>query len=271
MVSKCVFPVAGLGTRFMPVTATVPKELLPVSFSPLITYGLLEAYEANIKEFAFVVSKKKKAIRDFFDNEISFLSNDSKQLKHIEWHNQLIKNCEFEYIEQKQMLGLGHAISTAESFINGQKFAVILPDDLCYSQNQVLIDKMIKVSNQYPDSCIVALEEVAIEEVSKYGIVSGYYAKDDEIFCINDMVEKPNIDKAPSNLAIIGRYVLTPNIFSVLSKTLPDSKGEIQITDALKVLAKSGNVIGVINKGKRFDCGNPNGLLSANNFFKEHI
>ena len=269
MIKKCLFPAAGYGTRFLPATKAVPKEMLPILTKPLLQYGVEEALSAGITNMAIVTGRGKRAIEDHFDNAFeleSQLSGTSKDhyLKEIK---EIIKKSTFTYVRQKQMLGLGHAILTGEPLIGDEPFAVILADDLCdYDENSV-ISQMIKIYNQY-QCTIVAIEEVPMSQANKYGIIAGNLVDNtNNIYQVTDMVEKPKEKDAPSNMAIIGRYILTPDIFDILRKTEPSKYGEIQITDALLTLAKQGKVIAYKFKGKRFDCGGLKGYVEATNYF----
>jgi len=268
MISKCLFPAAGYGTRFLPATKAVPKEMLPVITKPLLQYGVEEALSAGITNMAIVTGRGKRAIEDHFDNSYeldSQLIGTSKE-SYLTEIKEIIMKSTFTYVRQKTMLGLGHAILTGKPLIGDEPFAVILADDLCCSDENNVMSQMIKIYNQYNCS-VVAIEEVPISQTSKYGIITGNLVdKSNDIYQITDMVEKPKETEAPSNMAIIGRYILTPDIFDILEKIKTDKSGEIQITDALKVQAKQGKVIGYKFKGKRFDCGSIKGYLEANNY-----
>jgi UTP--glucose-1-phosphate uridylyltransferase len=269
MITKCLFPAAGFGTRFLPATKAVPKEMLPIINKPLLQYGVEEALSANINNIAIVTGKGKRSIEDHFDNSIeleSVLKETSKEF-YIKDIKDIIEKATFTYVRQKKMLGLGHAILTGEPLIGNDPFAVILADDLCISSNSSVLSQMINVYNKYKCS-VIAIEEVPINMTGSYGIIKGDLIGDSSrIFRISDMVEKPDPKNAPSNMAIIGRYILTPDIFEILKSTMPDKNGEIQITDALLSQAKKGNVIGYKFKGTRFDCGSVNGFIKATNYF----
>jgi|TARA_B100000795_G_C22805037_1_gene444285 UTP--glucose-1-phosphate uridylyltransferase len=273
MINKCLFPAAGYGTRFLPVTKSVPKEMLPILTKPLLQYAVEEALLAGISNMAIVTGKGKRAIEDHFDNAYeleSQLSGTSRESSLNEINN-IINKSTFTYIRQKQMLGLGHAILTGEPLIGEQPFAVILADDLCECPDQGLISKMLEIFNQYKCS-VVAIKEVPLNQTKKYGIVSANLLNNsNDIYEVNNMVEKPDIECAPSNLAIVGRYILTPDIFNILKKTKPDKNGELQITDALNIQAKKGKLLAYKFKGTRFDCGSVRGYLDANNHFAKKI
>ena len=269
MINKCLFPAAGYGTRFLPATKAVPKEMLPVLTKPLLQYAVEEALSADVTNMAIVTGRGKRAIEDHFDNAFeleSQLSGTPKESCLIEI-KEIIDRSTFTYVRQKEMLGLGHAILTGEAIIGNEPFAVVLADDLCYSPTNGVLSQMIEIYNKYQCS-IVAIEEVPMNETSKYGIISGSRIDDSKnIYKVLDMVEKPETNHAPSNLAIIGRYILTPDIFNILEGIKPDKNGELQITDALKFQAKQGKVLAYKFKGTRFDCGSIEGYIEATNHF----
>lgn len=273
MIKKCLFPAAGYGTRFLPVTKAVPKEMLPILTKPLLQYGVEEALSAGITNMAIVTGRGKRAIEDHFDNAYeleSQLSGTSKEhyLKEIKG---IIKKSTFTYVRQKQMLGLGHAILTGEPLIGDEPFAVVLADDLCDCADNGVISQMIEIYNQYQCS-VVAIQEVPMHQTNKYGIIAGKPIENsNNTYQVTDMVEKPEEKNAPSNMAIIGRYILTPDIFNILKNTKPDKRGEIQITDALQIQAKRGKVIAYKFKGRRFDCGSVKGYLEATNHFANNL
>ena len=271
MIKKCLFPVAGYGTRFLPATKAVPKEMLPILTKPLLQYGVEEALSAGISNMAIVTGRGKRAIEDHFDNAYELelqLSSTSKE-HYLKELMEVIQNSTFTYVRQKQMLGLGHAILTGEPLIGNEPFAVVLADDLCDFSGNEGISQMIKLYNQYKCS-VVAIEEVPMDQTSKYGIITGKPIKNSKnTYLVTDMVEKPSEDIAPSNMAIIGRYILTPDIFNILKDIKPNKDGEIQITDALKIQAKQSRVIGYKFKGRRFDCGSVEGYLEATNYFAD--
>ena len=270
IINKCLFPVAGYGTRFLPATKAIPKEMLPILTKPLIQYGVEEAMSAGMTTMAMVTSKHKQAIENHFkphaDIEASIKDTEKESL--LDEVNHASKQCDFTYIEQKQMLGLGHAIYTGKPLIGNEPFAVILPDDLCTNEGDSVLTQMTKLYEQHPDCCIVAIEEVPMSEVDKYGVIDGeLLSGSSHAYRVNSMVEKPSAEEAPTNLAIIGRYILTPEIFDVLENTSPDKNGEIQITDALMILAKEGKVIAYKFQGTRYDCGSVKGFVIATNHF----
>ena len=273
MIKKCLFPAAGYGTRFLPATKAVPKEMLPILTKPLMQYGVEEALSAGITNMAIVTGRGKRAIEDHFDNAYeleSQLSGTSKEsyLKDIK---EIIRKSTFTYVRQKQMLGLGHAILTGEPLIGNEPFAVVLADDLCDGDENGVISQMIEIYNQHQCS-VVAIEEVPMNQTHKYGIITGNLVDVKEgTYRVTDMIEKPEPKDAPTNMAIIGRYILTPDIFDILRNTKPSKGGEIQITDALLTQAKQGKVIAYKFKGKRFDCGSVKGYLEANNYYAKNL
>ena len=273
MIKKCLFPAAGYGTRFLPATKAVPKEMLPILTKPLLQYGVEEALAAGMDTIAIVTGRGKRSIEDHFDNAFeleSQLAGTSKEhyLKEIK---AVIESATFTYVRQRQMLGLGHAILTGEPLIGNEPFAVILADDLCTNGNACVLSQMIEVHSKYQCS-VIAIEEIPMDQTNKYGVIAGNLVDDsDDTYRVTDMIEKPEPKNAPTNMAIIGRYILTPDIFDILRKTKPGKGGEIQLTDALLTQAKQGKVIAYKFKGKRFDCGSVQGYVEATNHFaKQH-
>lgn len=267
MITKCLFPVAGYGTRFLPATKAQPKEMLPILTKPLIQYGVEEALYAGMKNIAFVTGRNKRAIEDHFDITYELedkISGTNKEIQ-LDGIRELIDQCTFSYTRQNNMRGLGDAILTGETLIGDKPFGVILADDLCVGEPDNVMAQMVHIYEKYRCS-VVAVEEVPIEEVGKYGVISGRRL-DDGCIRVERMVEKPTPQDAPSNLAIIGRYILTPDIFDILRNTPPGKNGEVQITDALQTQAANGKVIAYRFQGKRFDCGSVEGFVAATNFF----
>jgi len=260
MVKKAIFPAAGLGTRFLPATKASPKEMLPIVDKPMIQYAVEEAIESGIEELIIITGKNKRAIEDHFDSahelEEKLRSTGKKRL--LEEINRL-SHVNFAYIRQKVALGLGHAILCARPFIGNEPFAVILSDDIIDPAYH-LLKEMIELYKDL-DCPIVALEEVPREDVSRYGIIDGI--KEGDVYRITRLVEKPSLDEAPSNLAIIGRYILTPDIFRILERQRVGAGGEIQLTDALQDLLKKRTIYGYPIKGKRYDAGDKIGFLKA--------
>ncbi|MFT4862767.1 MAG: UTP--glucose-1-phosphate uridylyltransferase [Pseudohongiellaceae bacterium] len=270
-IRKCLFPAAGYGTRFLPATKAMPKEMLPVVTKPLIQYGVEEAMEAGITGMAIVTGRGKRAIEDHFDisyeleNEIS--GSDKEAL--LSETRKIMDQCTFSYTRQIEMKGLGHAIAVGGNLIGDEPFAVILADDYCVAEGDSVLTQMVKLFEKYQCS-IVAIEEVPKQETFRYGVIDGV-EESEGIYRISNMVEKPAPEDAPSNLAIIGRYILTPDIFEIISQTPPGKNGEVQITDALLTQAKQGKVIGYKFKGKRFDCGSVDGYIQATNYTYEKL
>lgn len=267
-IKKCLFPAAGYGTRFLPATKAVPKEMLPIVDTPIIQYGVAEAKSAGCDTMAMVVSKYKKALEDHFDthSDIESSIQGSSKEKLLDGVNDLIDTCKFSFIRQLEMKGLGHAILTGKPLIGDEPFAVILADDLCDNDGDSVLKQMADLYEKYPDKCIVAVEEVPMDQTNKYGVIAGE-AIEENIIQVSDMVEKPEPKDAPSNLAIIGRYVLIPEIFDIIENTPAGKGGEIQITDALLTLAKQGKVLAYKFEGRRFDCGSIDGFVEATNYF----
>ena len=269
MIKKCLFPAAGYGTRFLPATKATPKEMLPILTKPLIQYGVEEAVNAGISTMAIVSGRGKRAIEDHFDisYELEHQIKGGSKEELLSEIRLLINQCTFSYTRQIEMKGLGHAILTGETLIGNEAFAVILADDLCHNEEQSVLEQMVEVYEKYQCS-VVAIEEVPLDQTNKYGVIAGKLVDgSDDTYRITDMVEKPEPADAPSNLAIIGRYILTPDIFDILRETKPGKGGEIQITDALMEQAKEGRVIAFKFKGKRFDCGSVDGFVEATNWF----
>ncbi|GIT98449.1 UTP--glucose-1-phosphate uridylyltransferase GalU [Sulfurovum sp. TSL1] len=269
MIQKCLFPAAGYGTRFLPATKATPKEMLPVLTKPLIQYGVEEAVEAGLNTMAIITGRGKRAIEDHFDisYELEHQIKGSSKEPLLDEIRSLINQCTFSYTRQVEMKGLGHAILTGETLIGNEPFAVILADDLCTNGHDSVLKQMLEVYEKYQCS-IIAIEEVPKEETYKYGVIAGNLVDNtNDTYRVTDMVEKPDPKEAPTNMAIIGRYILTPDIFDILRETKPGKGGEIQITDALLEQAKKGKVIAYKFHGQRFDCGSVDGFVEATNYF----
>ncbi|MEK6589713.1 MAG: UTP--glucose-1-phosphate uridylyltransferase GalU [Nitrospinota bacterium] len=261
-IRKAVFPVAGLGTRFLPATKASPKEMMPLVDKPLIQYVVEEAIDAGIREIIMITGRGKNAIEDHFD--ISFElehtlkgKNQNRLLEEVQKISNLV---DFWYIRQKEPLGLGHAILRTKDLIGNEPFAVLLGDDIIYSDIPV-IRQLIDIYERYNVS-VIAVEKIDRKEISSYGVIECKEIEDN-VYQILDMVEKPSISEAPSDLAIIGRYILTPEIFTALEKTEPDKSGEIQLTYGLRHLLKQQVLYAYQFKGKRYDAGNKLGFLKA--------
>ncbi len=259
----CLFPAAGYGTRFLPATKAMPKEMLPILTKPLIQYGVEEAMEAGMNTMAIVTGRGKRAIEDHFDvsYELEHQIKGTSKEKMLADIRHIIDNVTFSYTRQIEMKGLGHAILTGKPLIGYQPFAVVLADDMCVNESEGVLSQMVKLYEQYKCS-IVAIEEIDPKFTDKYGVIAGEEI-DLGIYRVDTMVEKPSPTDSPSNLAIIGRYILTPDIFDILSSTMPGKGGEIQITDALMEQAKAGKVIAYKFQGKRYDCGSIDGYVQA--------
>lgn len=286
MINKCLFPAAGYGTRFLPATKAVPKEMLPILTKPLLQYGVEEALSAGIKNMAIVTGRGKRSIEDHFDDAFELESQlEGTSKKHyLDEIKDVIDKSTFTYIRQQKMLGLGHAILTGEALIGNEPFAVILADDLCDCNQEGVISQLVNIYKQYQCS-VIAVEEIPMSQVENYGIVSGDLVEGtSDTFRVKNMIEKPNnqelenfvnendVKKMPhSFLSIIGRYILTPDIFNILRDIKPGNNGELQITDALISQAKQGKVIAYKFKGKRFDCGSIKGHLEATNHFAKYL
>lgn len=260
MIKKAILPAAGLGTRFLPATKASPKEMLPIVDKPMIQYAVEEAMACGIEEFIVIIGRNKRAIEDHFDAsfELEEKLKDSGKHDIIEEMNSM-SHLNFAYIRQRHALGLGHAILCAKPFVQDEPFAVLLSDDVIDPEYNLLQDmKEVYEKVRCP---VVALEEVPDSDVHKYGIVDGVL--DGDIYKVKDLVEKPRKEEAPSNLAIIGRYILTPDIFSILEKQKAGAGGEIQLTDALRELLEKRPIYGFVTKGKRYDAGSKLGFLKA--------
>ncbi|WOG25377.1 UTP--glucose-1-phosphate uridylyltransferase GalU [Endozoicomonas sp. 8E] len=272
MIKKCLFPAAGYGTRFLPATKSMPKEMMPIVNKPLIEYGVDEALQGGLHQICIVTGRGKRALDDHFDinYELEHQIQGTAREQTLSGIRGLMDECTFSYTRQREMKGLGHAILTGETLIGDEPFAVVLADDLCINlDGKGILSQMVKLYKQFRCS-IVAIEEVPAEEAYKYGVISGEMIKPG-LYRVEDMVEKPAQGEAPSNMAIIGRYILTPDIFDILRETPPGSNGEIQITDALREQCKAGLVLAYKFEGTRFDCGSIEGYIEATNFCYENV
>ncbi len=261
ILKKAIFPAAGLGTRFLPATKASPKEMMPIVDKPMIQYGVEEAISCGLKEIVIITGKHKRSIEDHFDYafELEEKLRKSGKKKLIEELNRLSK-IKIGYIRQGYALGLGHAISCARPFVNDEPFAVILSDDIIDPEESLLKD-MVELYKRLK-SPILALEKVPASEIHRYGVIGGV-KESDGVYRIDTLVEKPSAESAPSDLAIIGRYILTPDIFGILERSKPGKGGEIQLTDAIAKLLKKRPVYGYLFKGKRYDAGDKFGYLKA--------
>ncbi|APC40778.1 UTP--glucose-1-phosphate uridylyltransferase GalU [Clostridium estertheticum] len=261
-VKKAIIPAAGLGTRFLPATKAQPKEMLPIVDKPTIQYIIEEAVAAGIEEILIITGRNKRAIEDHFDKSVELeyqLQKNGKDevLKMVQNISNLAN---IYYIRQKEPKGLGHAISCAKTFVGNEPFAVMLGDDVVDSEVPCL-KQLIDCYSKYETS-IIGVQEVPESEVSKYGIVDGI-SVEDRVYKVKDVIEKPKASEAPSNIAILGRYIITPRIFDILENTKPGKGGEIQLTDALKTLISEEDMYAYNFEGRRYDVGDKEGFLEA--------
>ena len=261
-VVKAVIPAAGLGTRFLPATKASPKEMLPLVDKPLIQYVVEEAVASGIRDIVIVTGRGKRAIEDHFDVAFELESALLGQGKHklLDEVQRIARLAQFFYVRQREARGLGHAVLQAQGLVGSGPFAVLLGDDIIDHPTPA-IQQLITMHEEL-GVAVIGLERVERSEVSQYGIIQGREVKPG-VFHIDDLVEKPAPEQAPSTIAVIGRYVLTPDIFAVLERTEPGRNGEIQLTDALRVLAREGRLYGRILDGRRYDAGDKLGFLKA--------
>jgi len=266
-VRKAVFPAAGLGTRFLPATKAQPKEMLPLVDKPIIQYAVEEALASGIENIIIVTGRGKSAIEDHFDvsYELEKILEERGRHDLLAIVRKVSDLIHISYVRQKEALGLGHAILMARELVGDEPFAVLLGDDIIDAPVPCL-RQMLDVYESFPAS-IVAIQEVPREMISHYGVISGspvqYNGRNDQLFQVKDLVEKPPAETAPSNLAIIGRYILEPEIFERLASTKPGAGGEIQLTDGLRALLRDRSVLGWRFDGKRYDAGDKLGFLTA--------
>lgn len=262
-IRKAVIPAAGFGTRFLPATKATPKEMLPIVDKPTIQYIVEEALQSGIEEILIISGHAKRAIEDHFD------TNPGLEM-HLESHGQesllkmvrSISEINIHYIRQKHMRGLGDAILCARSFIDDEPFAVLLGDDVVYNETNPALRQMIDIYNDL-GATILGCQEVPLEKVSSYGIVAGVPVEGKNVLRITNMIEKPSIEEAPSRTAVLGRYIITPDVFEVLARTEPGKGGEIQLTDAIQTMASREAVYAYCFEGKRYDVGDKLGFLKA--------
>ena len=259
---KIVFPTAGLGTRFLPATKASPKEMLTIVDKPLIQYGVEEALAAGMDEIIMVTGRGKRAIEDHFDISAELEANLKAAGKEALYQevSRVARMAEVIYVRQKQALGLGHAVSCAAHWVGDEPFGVVLADELIIAEKPVM--QQLREVFEKTGRSVIGLMRVPMEMVSRYGVVAA--VEENDLLRLTDMVEKPQPADAPSDLAIIGRYIFTPRLFELLEETKPGKGGEIQLTDAVARLAKEEPVYGVLIEGNRFDAGNPMGFLMAN-------
>jgi UTP--glucose-1-phosphate uridylyltransferase len=261
-IRKAIIPAAGLGTRFLPATKAQPKEMLPIVDKPTIQYIIEEAVAAGIEDIIIVTGRNKRSIEDHFDRniELEMALEEKGEKELLEIVHTATNLANIHYIRQKEPKGLGHAILTAKNFIGNEPFAVLLGDDVVVSK-EPCIGQLIKKYDEYKTT-ILGVQTVAKEDVSKYGIADAFPIED-RVSKVKSLIEKPSMEEAPSNLAILGRYIITPRIFHYLENQVPGAGGEIQLTDALKKLADEEAMYTYDFKGKRYDVGNKLGFISA--------
>ena len=262
-ITKAVIPAAGLGTRFLPATKACPKEMLPIVDKPTIQYIIEEALASGITDILIISGRNKRSIEDHFDRspELEMNLEEGGKGEMLQMVKD-IANVNIHYVRQKEPKGLGHAILCAKAFVGNEPFAVLLGDDVVYNEEYPCLKQLMDVYDVKGGS-VLGCQTVPLEKVSAYGIVASEATADERIFKVNDMVEKPAIDEAPSQLAVLGRYVITPEIFEILENTAPGRGGEIQLTDALKVLAQHQDMYAYDFIGKRYDVGDKFGYLQA--------
>lgn len=262
-VRKAVFPAAGLGTRFLPVTKAIPKEMLPLVDKPLIQYCVEEAIASGIEDVIIITGRGKTAIEDHFDTskELEVLLEEKGKKDLLKMVRDISNLVRFSYTRQKEALGLGHAILCARDLVGNEPFAVFLGDDIIDSKVPAM-GQMVEIYKKYRHS-VLAVQRVPMESISSYGVIKGEEVED-RVFKVSDMVEKPKAQEAPSDLAVIGRYILTPDIFEYLEDTKPGKNGEIQLTDALRSMALRHPVYALEFEGERYDAGDKLGFLKAN-------
>ncbi|MCY6370965.1 UTP--glucose-1-phosphate uridylyltransferase GalU [Clostridium ganghwense] len=261
-VKKAIIPAAGLGTRFLPATKAQPKEMLPIVDKPTIQYIIEEAVASDIEEILIITGRNKRAIEDHFDKsiELEYQLHQNNKTELLELVKNISNIVNIHYIRQKEPRGLGHAISCAKTFVGNEPFAVMLGDDIV--DNEVpCLKQLIDCFNEYKTS-IIGVQPVHEKDVYKYGIVNGLHIED-KVYKVKDLVEKPSIDEAPSNIAILGRYIITPEIFNILDHTKPGKGGEIQLTDALRTLISKEAMYAYTFEGRRYDVGDKLGFLQA--------
>lgn len=263
MIKKAVLPVAGFGTRFLPASKATPKEMLPIIDKPLVQYAVEEAINIGIDEIIFITSPEKYSIKKHFDNnqQIELRLKKSGKTEMIDKLNpQIFKNIKFHYVNQNEQNGLGHAILQAEEAINGDAFAVLLPDDLFFSQKSCL-SQLLDIYKK-THSSVIAVNKIDKENIHKYGVIKPGTIENN-LIKIEDIIEKPSYEKAPSDIAVCGRYIFNPSIFNFLRSTDFDQSGEVQLTDAIKSLLEQEEVYAAIYEGEKFDCGSKQGFVHA--------
>ncbi|WP_252215978.1 UTP--glucose-1-phosphate uridylyltransferase GalU [Clostridium sp. VAP41] len=262
-IRKAVIPAAGLGTRFLPATKAQPKEMLPIVDKPTLQYIIEEAIDSGIEEILIITGRNKKSIEDHFDRslelEIELEKSGKKEM--LEMVKDISNMVDIHFIRQKEPKGLGHAIHCAKTFVGDDPFAVLLGDDIVYNEGKPCLKQLMDCYSEYKTS-VLGVQTVARENVNKYGIVDGIHIED-RVYKVKGLVEKPSIEEAPTNVAILGRYIITPKIFEILENTKPGKGGEIQLTDALLELVEQEAMYAYDFEGKRYDVGDKLGFLQA--------
>lgn len=263
LIKKAVIPVAGFGTRFLPATKSIPKEMMPILDKPTIHYIVQEAIDSGITDILFVTSKHKKCIEDYFDNfrELEDILEISKNYEMLNTIRDISSMANISFVRQKEQKGLGHAIYQAKTFVGSDPFCVLLGDDLICSDKKPCLKQLIDVYDEYGGS-VLGVQDVDLKDVSKYGIIDGTEVCEN-LYQVKNLIEKPSIEEAPSNKAILGRYVISHNIFEFLEQSLVGKNGEIQLTDSILKLVSNENVYAYNFEGNRYDIGNKLGYLKA--------
>ncbi|WDU51542.1 UTP--glucose-1-phosphate uridylyltransferase GalU [Taylorella equigenitalis] len=274
-VTKAVFPVFGFGTRFLPITKSLPKEMLPIIDKPLLHYAVKEAVDAGIRDLIFIVGSNRQSIEDYFDRNLPLenkLESDGKLEELGQVRDIVPPNVNCIFIRQHSPIGLGHAVLKAKPVIGEDSFAVVLVDDLFYSQphEESALQTLINHYEQFECS-VIGTHEVNPESIHNYGVISGTQNDDEEATVLDGIIEKPIAERAPSNQAVLGRYVLDSKIFSCIEQTVVGKNGEIQLTDAIEKLIQSEKVHAIPIKIRHFDCGSKEGWYKANMFFGDKI
>ncbi len=262
-IRKAIIPAAGLGTRFLPATKAQPKEMLPIVDKPTIQYIIEEAVASGIEEILIITGRSKKCIEDHFDKSVELeleleKSGKEQMLKMVREISDMV---DIHFIRQKEPRGLGHAISCAKTFVGNEPFAVLLGDDIVYNEGRPCLKQLIDCYDEYKTS-VLGVQTVEAKDVNKYGIVNGIHIED-RVYKVKGLVEKPPVEEAPSNVAILGRYIITPQIFKILEETKPGKGGEIQLTDALLKLIDEEAMYAYDFEGTRYDVGDKLGFLKA--------
>ena len=262
-IRKAVIPAAGLGTRFLPATKAQPKEMLPIVDKPTLQYIIEECIESGIEEILIITGRNKKSIEDHFDKNIELemeLEKSGKQ-EMLEMVRNISDMANIHFIRQKEPKGLGHAIYCSKTFVGNEPFAVLLGDDIVYNEEKPCLKQILECYNEYKTS-ILGVQKVPRENINKYGIVEAKHIED-RVYKVKGLIEKPNMNQTNSNIAILGRYIITPRIFEILENLEPGKGGEIQLTDALLKLSKEEAIYAYNFEGKRYDVGNKFGFLQA--------